>query len=209
MSLHGDARGRLGGREVRYAAELADLLNKSKLLPRPTPGADWPTFAGSPERNAIAPEVIDVAAVQWRAKFAQPVAERAGAQPVAADATTAPPAFYPLFNHGRVLVADENEVFGFCADSGRPAWGDSGPSIFREVEDAPATLTGPDPIFGTPRYTLTIADGRLYARLGTPVTSPVQQTGPISSSGSIVCLDLRAEGKLSLCRRGPRRLHVR
>ena len=69
VRLHGDARGRLGGREVRYADELARLLDQSRLWPKSTPGADWPTFAGSPERNALAPEVIDVAAVQWRAKF--------------------------------------------------------------------------------------------------------------------------------------------
>ena len=32
--------------------------------------------------------------------------------------------------------------------------------------------------YGTPRYTLTIADGRLYARVGTPVTNPPQPLQP-------------------------------
>ena len=69
VHLHGDARGRFGGREVRYAAALADLLNQSALWPKVKPGPDWPTFAGSPTRNAIAPELIDVAGVQWRARL--------------------------------------------------------------------------------------------------------------------------------------------
>ena len=199
VRLHGDARGRLGGREVRYAAELADLLNKSKLWPRPAPAADWPTFAGSPERNAIASEVIDVAAVQWRAKFAHtgsPAAEGADAQSATGDAPSAPLAFHPVIDQGRIFVADENEVLGFCVDSGRPAWGNGGPSIYHEAEDAPAPPPGAGPVFGAPRYTLTIADGRLYARLGTPVTNSPQQPGVASSGGSIVCMDLRAEGKL-------------
>jgi outer membrane protein assembly factor BamB len=199
VRLHGEARGRLAGREVRYAAELADLLNKSKLWPRPSPAADWPTFAGSPERNAIAPEVIDVAAVQWRKTFGHSgshAGEEADAPPGAAAKPTAPLAYHPVVNDGRIFVADENQVFGFYADTGGPAWGDGEPTIYREVEDAPATMSGAGPVFGTPRYSLTIADGRLYARMGTPITNPPQQPGIASSGGSIVCMDLRAEGKL-------------
>ena len=61
---------------------------------------------------------------------------------------------------------------------------------------APPPPPGTGPIFGTPRFTLTIADGRLYARMGTPITNPVQRPGVATSGGSIVCLDLCAEGKL-------------
>ena len=97
---------------------------------------------------------------------------------------------------GRIFVADESQVFGFRADSGSPAWGDNEPSIYRDAEDAPVPPPGAGPVFGVPRYSLTIADGRLYARLGTPITNFPQQPGIVSSGGSIVCLDLRAEGKL-------------
>ena len=50
--------------------------------------------------------------------------------------------------------------------------------------------------FGTPRYTLTIAEGRLYARMGPPITNPPPQPGMSVAASSMVCLDLRAEGKL-------------
>ena len=53
LALHGDARGASAGSEVRYAAALADLLNQSRVWPKVPPGADWPTFAGSPTRNAV------------------------------------------------------------------------------------------------------------------------------------------------------------
>ena len=53
VRLHGDARGRLGGREVRYAAALAELLNQSPLWPKAKPAAglaDVRRFAG-PQRD--------------------------------------------------------------------------------------------------------------------------------------------------------------
>ena len=116
VRLHGDARGRLGGREVRYATALAELLNQSALWPKAKPGPDWPTFAGSPARNAIAPELIDVAGVQWRAMLRQPTsAAPAPSEPqrsAVADNPLAPLAFHPVISQGRVFVADQAEIFG-------------------------------------------------------------------------------------------------
>ncbi len=199
VRMHGDARGRLAGREVRYAEELTRLLLQSRLWPQPPAGADWPTFAGSPQRNAIAPEVIDVGSVQWRAKFghvAVPAAAKAEAVSTVADDPAAPLAYHPVISQGRIFVTDENEVFGFRADSGRPAWGDSGPSIYREADEVSAATPSSSQVLGTPRFTLTVADDRLYARLGTPITNPPQQPGATVPGGSIACMDLRAEGKL-------------
>ncbi len=184
VRLHGDARGRLGGREVRYTAELAELLNKSKLLPRPTPMAEWPTFAGSPERGAIASAVIDVAMVQWRAKFAHPgspAAEGAEAQPAIVASPTAPLAYHPVVDEGRIFVADENEVFGFRAESGRPAWGDSGPSIYRHAEDVPA----PPPGTGLRiRHSPLYADDRRWAALR-PNGRAYRQPRPAAGRGNL------------------------
>ena len=200
VRLHGDARGRLGGREVRYAAALAELLNQSTLWPKAKLGPDWPTFAGSPTRNAIAPELIDVAGVQWRVVFRSPtpslLAPLESHNSAVADNPVAPLAFHPVISQGRVFAADQAEIFGFRTDSGQPAWGDSGASIHSEPADIPLAMPGPGESLGTPRYTLTIADGRLYARMGTPITNPPQQPGVSIAAGSIVCLDLRAEGKL-------------
>ena len=43
---------------------------------------------------------------------------------------------------------------------------------------------------------MTIRDGRLYARMGSAVTSQPQQASSPTAVGSLVCLDLEAEGKL-------------
>ena len=113
-----------------------------------------------------------------------------------ADNPLAPLAFHPVISQGRVFVADQAEIFGFRADTGRPAWGDAGVDLPRTSADVPPSMPGPGEALGTPRYTLTIADGRLYARMGSPITNPPQQPGVSVAAGSIVCLDLRAEGKL-------------
>ncbi|MGA2256968.1 MAG: PQQ-binding-like beta-propeller repeat protein, partial [Thermoguttaceae bacterium] len=200
VRLHGDARGRLGGREIRYAAALAELLNQSALWPKAKPESDWPTFAGSPARNAIAPDLIDVAGVQWRTILRrstppQPVPlEPHGS--AAADNPLAPLAFYPVISEGRLFTADQAEIFGFRIDTGQSAWGDGGTSIYREPADVPLSMPGLGESLGAPRYTLTVADGRLYARMGSPITNPPQQPGVTVAAGSVVCLDLRAEGKL-------------
>ncbi len=200
VRLHGDARGRLGGHEVRYVTALAELLNQSGLWPKAKPQPDWPTFAGSPGRSTIAPALIDVAGVQWREVFRQPAnpppapSESPGA--AVAENPFEPLSFHPVIYQGRVFVADQFNVFGFRADTGKPAWSDSGPLIYREPADAALPMLGSGETLGTPRFTLTVADGRLYARMGPPITSTPQQAGVSSVASSLVCLDLRAEGKL-------------
>ena len=103
VRLHGDARGRLGGREVHYAKALTELLNQSALWPKAKPGPDWPTFAGSPARNAVAPELVDVAGVQWRTALRPtlpPPLPLESHTPAAADNSLEALAFYPAISQG-------------------------------------------------------------------------------------------------------------
>ena len=77
--LDGEARGRLGGLEVKYAQALGALLTESASWPASPQNFDWPTFAGSPERNAACSQKIDVGKVAWRVPLPQvpmPAAER-------------------------------------------------------------------------------------------------------------------------------------
>jgi outer membrane protein assembly factor BamB len=60
----------------------------------------------------------------------------------------------------------------------------------------PGALANPPETLGAARFTMTVCDGRLYARMGSAVTTqPPQATSPVTP-GSLVCLDLEAEGKL-------------
>jgi outer membrane protein assembly factor BamB len=218
VRLHGAARGRLGGHEVRYAAALADLLNQSSQWPKAGPGPDWPTFAGSPARNALAPECYDVAAVEWRAPLRHTAAAAIPPAPQdipAVENTAGPLVYYPVFSEGKVFTGDQNQILGFRADSGRPAWGEGETAIYHETADIPQAnqgaavqgmviqgmavqgwaMPGAAESLATPRYTLTIADRRLYARIGSPFTGLAQLPGASAASDGLVCLDLQAEGK--------------
>jgi outer membrane protein assembly factor BamB len=195
VRLHGETRGRMAGHEVRYATALSDLLSQSSLWPKARPVPDWPTFAGSSARNAIAEDFVDAAGVEWRARLGQsnPPAMAQIWPPSApvADGPAAPLSFYPVICQGRLFVADQTHIWGFRADTGHPAWGNNGPTIYTNPVDAPLPSTGDR--FGTPRFTLAVADGRIYARMGLPITNSLP--GAPAAGDSIVCLDIRGEGK--------------
>ncbi len=190
-------------REVGSAARRSDTPSRwpncsTKAAPgrKPPRSDDWPTFAGSPARNAIAPEVIDVGggavAGEVRARLRR----------------------FPL--RRRPWPMTRPRRFPFILQSARD---ESSPptrtrfSVFAPTPAGRPGATADLPFTGRPRkpprrldrakrsalrvIRLTIADGRLYARMGSPITNPPQQAAGTSlAGGSIVCLDLRAEGKL-------------
>ena len=147
-------RGRLGGREVRYAAALAELLSQNRLWPKAGPGADWPTFAGSPARNTIAPELIDVAGVQWRARLREPPRCRSPWNCCGRP--------WPIIPSRRWHFIPRS-ARGACSSPIKPRFSDSaaipasrpgargGASIYREPADAPLAMPGPGDALGTPR----------------------------------------------------------
>jgi len=69
VRLHPAAHGQLGrpGGQLRRGA--GRVVGPERGLAKPAVTPDWPTFAGAPGRNKIAPQAIDVAdagAVAWR-----------------------------------------------------------------------------------------------------------------------------------------------
>ncbi len=188
--LHGEAQGRFGGREVNYAKALAALLAESAAWPREKPDPDWSTFAGNTLRNKIAPELIDVGEVAWRTAL--------GTADAGADR---PPGVHPLLIGDLVLVNNRSEIRAMRAATGKPAWGQAGSVVYRAQFEPMAEPSEPLTALGTARFTMTAFGGKLYARMGSTVTSrPHGADLPdLSSSrfgGYLVCLDLAAEGRL-------------
>ncbi len=92
--------------------------------------------------------------------------------------------YFPLLLGDRVFVNDQREIAAVGLADGRPVWGQTGATIFREPpEGAVGATTVPSDTLGVPRFTMTAFEGRLFARMGNPVTGrPQQATWAVGSS---------------------------
>jgi outer membrane protein assembly factor BamB len=201
--LHPEAEGALAGRHEPYAKALAQLLTEAEGWPSEPVSDDWSTFAGNPARNKIARDAIDVGAPLWPAI---PLGT-----PLTADANNSQRfssyrvgergdgllGYHPLIVGDTVLVSTGRQILAFNLETGKPQWSGSPQQppgeIYRDAGSPAAERSGRG--LGVPRFTMTAHEGRLYARVGSQVTSrPVDYIeGP---SGRLVCLDLAAEGRL-------------
>ena len=214
--LHGEACGRLGGLEVNYAEALGALLSESASWPAEPQNFDWPTFAGSPARNALAPQKSDVGGVAWRVPLPE-VAMPASALGATTNLRSVPGlsnsteitvgqanrathlslSYHPAIVGDLVLVNTAREVLALRLSTGKPAWGRTSGAIFRDpIDQTAADINGPPGTLGTPRFTLTVFGDKLYALMGSGVTSLPQGQSADIRPGYLVCLDLAAEGRL-------------
>jgi outer membrane protein assembly factor BamB len=193
---HGKAEGTLGGRKGAYADLLRALAAERKkppALPR-----EWTTFGGDPQRGLVVPAGADVlerlgglcrGGPRWRFDLA--TRQRIPGRPALPGAAVGHPlfarglAFHPLIAAGQVLVADARRVTAYDLTSGEGRdWYDAAEEFggfnVNERLPAPADL----------RYTLTVAGGRVYARLGAQEVRPPAKEGKGAES-LLVCLSLR------------------
>ena len=143
---------------------------------------NWPTFAGNPRRNRIASPLVDVGAVRWRVRLRP--AQRAD-QPLS---------FHPLLFKDMVLVGDSQKILAMRLDTGKPAWGQA--AIYQGRLAGVIEPQLPSEMLGVPQYTMTVFQNRLFARMGSPVTSQPQDAMMPVRPGHLVCLDMAAEGRL-------------
>lgn len=220
---HPQAKGRIGGQEAPYAETLARLLKAAQSRPASQPSGDWPTFAGSPERTAIAAEPKSLGSPLWQIPLGEgkplkadvnnlEIARRNFHWPLPqfrpAEDNQALVSYYPLIVGNLVMFNTVDKVFAFDLRTGKPAWpvAASGAAerepgeIYCGLKDQERTVDlGDGPAFqafGAPRFTMTASGGRLYVRLGTPITSTPTEAVGSGGSNYLVCLDLAAEGLL-------------
>jgi len=201
--LHPGARGRLGGGEVEYAAALRKLMAAAANWPMPRADENWPTFAGAPCRTRVAPREAEPDGIAWRFSLGE---TRPG-KSLRADASyfgvnisdvwsAAGPAAHPVRVGPLVLVNDTRRIWALKLASGTPAWGDSA-VVYDEGDDASAAWRGVlKGTLGRPQCTMTVLDGKLYARMGHPWTGPPRETSPSLETSCLVAIDLAGEGRL-------------
>jgi outer membrane protein assembly factor BamB len=191
---HAKAEGRLAGRQGNYADTLQALLNES---PPPRPADEtvvWPTFAADPGRTSTVSgaarrlQRICLQPPQWRFSLehhtrleGDPPAKPTD-KPLTPSARNRAMAFHPVIVGDNVLVADARAIVAYSLAKGTP-------SVWFE-KDAPENLLSLKlPAPADLRYTLTVAEDRVFARLGVQDLNP-ERDGRESPS-YLVCLNLK------------------
>lgn len=205
--LYPTSTGRLGGRDVVYSEALASLLNASRDWPSAADTPAWPTFAGGPTRNRVVPYEVDVGAIAWRLPLKKVVIDERLSFDLASrvriyseEGPRRPKwllSYHPVIDGDLLLLNTADEILAVDRLTGKPAWNASTPVIFRDEQDQFAVQQGRLMSLGAPRFTMTTHDGRLYARMGSPITTYGNEMQRRGGPGFLVCLDLRAEGRLA------------
>jgi outer membrane protein assembly factor BamB len=214
-----DGTGRIAGKSGNLADTLTALLAQSSSWPALQTAEDWRTFAGNQARCGIANRDVDIAGKPlWTFALPRLQSDRewigAGRLRVAEDMKSLL-SYHPTVHNGQVLLRldarGNSYITSLNSQTGEVIWQveeSRGPPLQGatqnaekeekgafEVSDAHEGLTRH---LGVARYTLTVQGHKLFARIGSPVTSPSArrlERQTLKDQGWIMGLDLRTQGK--------------
>jgi len=166
-----DAVGELAGRDGRYVEIVEQALEEDGLRLPEVSDARWPTFAGSPSRNKVAPGPAELGQRLWSLTLRTPLSASENLTASINNARSSlglpqdeEPAFFPVLVEDELLLTDGGEVLSLPLDVREP--------------DAPAPprpnwrsgdvggLNASGNTYGLDRHTLTVHGDRVYARIG-------------------------------------------
>ena len=191
---HPQASGHLAGRDGNLTEILTEVIQTAEDWPELDFLDDVATFAKNSARNTVFEKPVDVGAELWSTPE-WPMGEFALITPRPGEFRW-PRMRYPVVTGNTVLMCDEEGIYAFDLETGRPKWplDANDPDTFAQARiyppGKPIGQPGPNPeVVGIPRFTLTVAEERIYAKMGTPITS--QKSNAIQDfDNQIVCLDL-------------------
>lgn len=190
--LHGEAAGRLAGRRGPYQQTLSKLLRSSRAWRGGAATSEATLSSITPNRKVSDGASYLSGKLLW--KTPQPLRH------VGADPSSQGLAFFPLVVDDIVLYNNSNSVFALNAADGTPSWqggkSDEPRGLFFSLHEdgAKPDHAGHRRSLDAPRYSVTVRNGKLYARLG-PRRIPVDANAANPTFIShLVCLDLTREG---------------
>ena len=192
-----DATGSLAGRQGRLVDLLQQILDESAKWDVKPAQNDTSTFAVNSQRNGTIPSTVEIGASKWSHPLPAnrfPPLERHNSTP-----DRGPLSYHPVTFQDIVFVNDSQTIWAWNLLTGDPAWpSESGTAEIYPAAAEEPTATPNNVCVGVPYYTMTIADGRLFARMGSAVTNAaLNETESRSLDSELVCLDLtQGQGKL-------------
>jgi len=200
--LHPQAAGALGGQRENYVTALERLIETARHWPAEPAQTDWPTFAGSQNRDAAAAPVSDSLAPVWKKPiplspptFSMRMHGIEDDPALVVRESQRPISCYPVAVDALVFFADAHGICAAELATGKSAITNNGVLSDESASDFPLRAGG-GVIQGDPRLSLNISQGVLYARTGPLATSHSQDVRSSPGSG-IIGLDLNREALLS------------
>lgn len=191
-----DAEGTLAGQTGNLVAILKKVEADAKTWEFPKKDAGALTFAFAPERTRVMPGTVDVGGAEWHVTLPENRIGIPASRPALHD--RGPLSYYPVVFGDVVLVNDADHVYAwdlYSKDKGVPAWPDGSDETGVIFSLDEKTFPPSRPI-GVPRYTMTLSEDRLFAKMGTPVTGRAR-TELRDLKSELVCLDLSKQGRLA------------
>lgn len=190
---HAKAEGRLAGQQGAYADTLQALLNDGIPARVLDHTAAWPTFAGDPARASQLSGAktrlrrICTQPPQWRfslehyTRIEHDPPARSTDKVLTPSARNRAMAFHPVIVGDNVLVADGRAIVAYSLTTGAPA-------VWFEKE-APENVSMKLPAPADLRYTVTVEEDRVFARLG--VQDFNAERDARENVSYLVCLNLK------------------
>lgn len=207
---HPNAAGRFGGQEGPYTAALEKLLASAKEWPAPPPDRNWPTFAGTQSRSPAAAPVGQFAKASWATTIALSESDSPRHRAIRTSNNQPPDAqvreseralsYFPVVVDGLLLYADATTVSAVNLATGKPTITPDGKLFHVEATagDANAAMLRSQFVAaGVPRFSLTVIDGIVYARVGQVTTARLQPGAPSPVGERLVGIDLKRDGLLA------------
>jgi outer membrane protein assembly factor BamB len=205
-TLHGNAEGQLAGRSGKLADILQDAVTHADQLAVTADDRSWPTLGGDGMRNRRFPAVPRCRFLEepWRVPLETRPPNPVGKVRTPSRAAQAC-AFCPVIADDKVLIADARSVTAYDLFTGR-LLGDC--DVARELKNAGLFPEANPPTPSEVRYTLTVAGGRVFARLGSRMLGDPRgdagkdafEVGEGRADSFLVCLGLQPDerGKLPI-----------
>ncbi|MCA9097598.1 MAG: PQQ-like beta-propeller repeat protein, partial [Planctomycetaceae bacterium] len=216
-TMHPDSQGELAGTQGKWVDLLQQFLNEGRTWEGSLGGTPALTFAGNETRNGTSVGLNDLLPAVWTIPTTGYLPLLKGRRPANLDSIL--PSTFPLLDGRRIFWADDESVYACKLLDGSPLWGNANldplqphriyqapvsdrPVPTGEILEDAAAFRGaveddqPRSFAGLPSFSLTLADGRLFARLRTR-TSPLDTSYGQGEPSRLVCLDVdQGEGKL-------------
>lgn len=212
-----NASGTFAGRTGLISVGLIKAIADDDLNQNQDLSEDWPTFAGSPTRNRVVKEAIDIGARQWRVPLEpilppRTIVGRGGRfggpfgggliirnQPNAGGPSQSSPilAYHPVIVGDQIAVCTENRVVAYNLNEAAKQDGTVSPLWWQDIDDAGNNRPGNQAfVSGSPRMTLTAHNNRLYGRMGDTGISLEFGNRMVPSNAFIVAFDIQDKGQI-------------